>query len=58
MLSTLSNTEMLKREADLYIHPPTEEIGMFDWKAIERAVDIGYRFAVTEIAAWKKSKTT
>lgn len=58
MLSTLSNTEMLKREADLYIHPPTEEIGMFDWKAIDRAVDIGYRFALTQIEAWKKTRTT
>lgn len=57
MLSTLSNTEMLKREADLYLHPPTEEIGMFDWKAIDRAVDIGYRFALAQLEAWEKART-
>ncbi len=57
MLSTLSNTEMLKRDADLYLHPPTEEIGMFDWKAIDRAADIGYRYALTQLESWKKTRT-
>lgn len=57
LLSTVSNTDMLKRHADLYIHPPTDEIGMFDWKSIDRAVEIGYRFAIVQLEQWKKEHT-
>jgi NTE family protein/lysophospholipid hydrolase len=57
LLSTVSNTDMLKQHADLYLHPPTDEIGLFDWKSIDRVVEIGYRFAVEQLEQWKKERT-
>ncbi len=56
MLNTLSKTETIKRQTDLYIHPPTEKIGIFDWKSIDRTVEIGYRCAVERLEEWQKSR--
>ncbi len=58
MLNTLSKIETIKRQADLYLHVPTEGISIFDWKSIDRIVDIGYRCAVDAIETWKRSRPT
>jgi predicted acylesterase/phospholipase RssA len=57
MLNTLSKIDTVKLQADLYIHVPTDEIGLFDWKSIDRAVEIGYRFAIEQLEQWKKEQT-
>ncbi len=58
MLNTLSKIETIKRQADLYLHVPTEGISIFDWKSIDRIEDIGYRCAVDAIEHWKRSRPT
>nr|MBI3613835.1 cyclic nucleotide-binding domain-containing protein [Nitrospirota bacterium] len=58
MLNTLSKIETIKRQADLYLHVPTEGISIFDWKSIDRIVDIGYRSAREAIENWKQSRPT
>lgn len=56
MLNTLSKTETIKSQADIYIHPSTEKIGIFDWKSIDKTVEIGYRCAVECIEEWQRNR--
>ncbi|HEX2061337.1 MAG TPA: patatin-like phospholipase family protein, partial [Thermoanaerobaculia bacterium] len=43
MLYSASRTEEARRSVDLYINPRCEGVGLLDWKAFDRAVDVGYR---------------
>jgi len=54
MLNTLYRTttvggirflEAAKREADYCLDPPVHAFGVFDWRSIDRIIDIGYRYA-------------
>ena len=38
---------------DLYLRPPVEEFEILDFSGADKAVEIGYRYGVTEIGAWK-----
>lgn len=38
--------------SDLLLQPPLEQIDMLNWKAFERAIDIGYRFAQHRLEDW------
>ena len=42
-----------KRLADLYLHPPASGVKAVDWKAIDRLVDAGYRYAIDRVEAWR-----
>ena len=39
--------------ADLYLRPPVEEFEILDFSVADKAVEIGYRYGVTEIGGWK-----
>lgn len=41
----------VKRDANLYLHPPVEAFGMLEFEAIDRIVAIGYEFTLDCIAA-------
>ena len=41
--------------ADLYLHPPTDQVDPLDWAAIDDVVETGYRHAYGRIAAWMTS---
>jgi NTE family protein len=40
----------MHRDADLLLRPPLASIGMLDWRAFDRAVEIGYRHARQALA--------
>jgi predicted acylesterase/phospholipase RssA len=42
----------MKRQANLYLHPPTEEFTVVDWKRAEELIDAGYRYAVQAVGDW------
>jgi predicted acylesterase/phospholipase RssA len=39
----------VKRDADLYLHPPVEGFGMLEFDAVERIVAIGYEYTIARI---------
>ena len=41
------------RRVDLYLNPDLSSIELLEFKAIDRAVDIGYRHALERLTAWK-----
>ena len=40
----------MHRDADLLLRPPLASIGMLDWQAFDRAVEIGYRHTLQALA--------
>lgn len=54
-VSSLNSTvaiEAMKRHANLYLHPPTEEFTVVDWKRAEALIDVGYEYAVQAVGEW------
>jgi len=55
-MSSDQSLEQTRQTADLYLHPDLSAIRSIEWAAIERVVDIGYRYAREQIDAWDKSR--
>jgi lysophospholipid hydrolase len=53
MLSSAHNRNLLKERVDLYLTPPIEEFGLFDWDHLEQIVDTGYQYARKKIEEWQ-----
>lgn len=51
MVNAETATEQRRQRADLLLTPPLEHIGMLAWKDWQRAVDAGYRHAITVLEA-------
>jgi predicted acylesterase/phospholipase RssA len=41
--------EAAKSEADYCLVPPVQDFGVFDWRSIDRIIDIGYRYALRKL---------
>jgi len=54
-LGSVRDQEAMRAVADLYLHPPTDAVDPLDWKGIDAVVEIGYRDAYDQIAAWAAS---
>jgi predicted acylesterase/phospholipase RssA len=54
-LNTIHNTEALRRQADLYLHPVAVGVNTLDWKAGRQLVTQGYEYARVEIETWKQA---
>ena len=53
LLSSIRAVEDVRRDADFYVHPDVDSFRLFEWPAIDRIVDEGYRAAATAITGWK-----
>jgi len=42
--------ETSRAEADFCFSPPVHQFGVFDWRSADRIIDIGYQYALREIA--------
>lgn len=51
-LTSVQQTETLRRQADLYIHPPTEPFTMFDWTRVSDLARVGYASAQAMLGDW------
>lgn len=50
MMSSVQRTRELRADVDLYLAPEPAEIGFLEWRALDRAVELGYRHARQELA--------
>ena len=55
MLASVNNSEAMQYRAELYMHPPVDDIDMFAWEAIDDIAEIGYKCALEQVAAWYES---
>lgn len=51
-LGSVHDQGAMEEVADLYLHPPTDQVDPLNWKAIDDVVDTGYRYAHGRIADW------
>jgi predicted acylesterase/phospholipase RssA/CRP-like cAMP-binding protein len=51
-LSSVQQTEILRQQADLYIHPPTEPFSMFAWDKVREMSQVGHRAAAAALSEW------
>lgn len=54
-LGSVHEQDAVRDRADLYLHPPTDDIDPLGWKRIDDIAEIGYRYAFERIAQWKVS---
>lgn len=50
MLGSTRHQQAVARDVDLYLHPPLESYGMFEWHAVDAIADAGYAFARQALA--------
>lgn len=56
--STLSSTQNLATvhgHCDLYIRPPVDDVHTFDWNALDKTVEVGYRSTLEQLEAWDRA---
>jgi predicted acylesterase/phospholipase RssA/CRP-like cAMP-binding protein len=45
LLGSARHQAAIARDVELYLHPPVERFGMFEWSALDQLADTGYRCA-------------
>lgn len=53
MVNSATNTIARRELSDLLLQPPLEQIDMLNWRAFDRAIDAGYRYAQVRLRDWK-----
>jgi predicted acylesterase/phospholipase RssA/CRP-like cAMP-binding protein len=53
MLGAIHNMDVVRNQADLYLHPIGAGVDTLDWTAGRTLIDVGYRYAIGEIDRWK-----
>jgi NTE family protein len=56
MVNSATNTLARRELSDLLLQPPLEQIDMLNWRAFDRAVDAGYRYAQARLQTWLEKK--
>ncbi len=54
MINSAGNRAARHELSDLLLQPPLEQIDMLNWRAFERAVDVGYRHAQARLSEWRR----
>jgi predicted acylesterase/phospholipase RssA len=50
VLNSIHRSEEVRRSSDVYIHPTLDDIEIFEWKEIDRAIETGYRAAIEALS--------
>jgi NTE family protein/lysophospholipid hydrolase len=56
LLPSQAQRRRTQRVADLYLTPPVDGFDLFDWKAMDRIVEAGYRHAAAHLAEWRPDR--
>ncbi len=51
MVNSAATTVAHRERTDLLLQPPLAEVDMLNWKAFERAIELGYEYTVRRLAA-------
>jgi NTE family protein len=52
MVNSAANTLSRRELSDLLLQPPLEEIDMLDWRAFDRAIEVGHTYARKRLEEW------
>jgi NTE family protein/lysophospholipid hydrolase len=56
VLSSKYRTNQVKAGADLYIRPPVDGFGLFEWKSLDALADAGFRQGMEALRAWREAE--
>jgi NTE family protein len=56
MINSAANSISRRELSDLLLQPPLEQIDMLNWRAFDRAVDAGYRYAQARLEGWDRKE--
>jgi predicted acylesterase/phospholipase RssA len=56
-VSSVQQAQVASALVDLYLHAPIEGFGMFEVAALDRIADVGYRWAQSKLAQWKRGRS-
>ena len=54
-ISSVRDSKLAGSPANLYLHPPIDEISMTDFQSLDRIVNIGYEYGSRKLLDWKSS---
>ena len=57
MLGSTSKSQEVAREVDLYLRPPIDGFGIFEWKSLEKLADAGYEYGIKRLEEWNKDRS-
>ena len=57
MLGSTSKSQEVSRDVDLYLRPPIDGFGIFEWKSLEKLAQAGYEFGRTRLEEWNKERS-
>ncbi len=57
MLGSTSKSQEVARDVDLYLRPPIDGFGIFEWKSLEKLAQAGYEFGRTKLEEWNKDRS-
>lgn len=52
MLGSIRNSRQVRETVDLYMLPPIDEFGLFDWRHIDKIIDTGYQYGRKKLEEW------
>lgn len=52
VLGSTQETRRVRETADLYVHPPVESIGIFEFERVDEIVALGYHAALESLGPW------
>jgi predicted acylesterase/phospholipase RssA len=52
VLNSVHRSAAVRKASDVYMHPALDDVEIFEWKAIDRAIEAGYRTAVSALVGW------
>ena len=47
----------MRDTADVYLHPPVSEFGIFEFERIDEVVEVGHAYALERLRTWWRSRT-
>jgi predicted acylesterase/phospholipase RssA/CRP-like cAMP-binding protein len=57
MLGSTRHQALIARDVDLFLHPPVERFGMFEWASMDRIADTGYACARDALVSGRAALT-
>jgi predicted acylesterase/phospholipase RssA len=52
MLSSTQTSQDIAKKVDLYVRPPIDGFGIFEWKSLDKLAEAGYEFGRKKLAEW------
>jgi predicted acylesterase/phospholipase RssA/CRP-like cAMP-binding protein len=54
LLASTARANLTRGDADYYLAPTFEGVGLMEFEALEKAAEAGYRYAVEAVAGWER----